>query len=407
MVLLRLDLSKFSEIYINNQLFLGVNMEQSEDRGAETSDIQASESSEQTRLTEEPVKEVVQPEVKPFEEKKVEEKKEEPKVEKKVEVPVIKEEPKHEEKHIHHKHHVHKERKKINLNVKEIYKHKYKQLLWIPAILLILALVQISVQTAMTGDFVNKGISLKGGTTITIPEKTYDAKELQHFITSKFNNMDVNVRALTRGGRNIGLIVESDIQSYEDIDSLVSAIGEKTGGLTKDDYSIEQMGPSLGASFFKETFRAIIFAFIFMAIVVFYYFRLPAPSLAVILAAFSDIVVTVAIFNLLGFKLSTAGVAAFLMLIGYSVDTDILLSTRVLKRRRGSVLDRVYNSMKTGLTMSATTISAVVIALIFTQSEVLREIMIILFIGLLVDLINTWIQNAGLLRWYCEKKRIH
>ncbi len=63
--------------------------------------------------------------------------------------------------------------------------------------------------------------------------------------------------------------------------------------------------------------------------------------------------------------------------------------------------------MKTGLTMSATTISAVVIALIFTQSEVLREIMIILFIGLLVDLINTWIQNAGLLRWYCEKKRIH
>ena len=194
---------------------------------------------------------------------------------------------------------------------------------------------------------------------------------------------------------------------YEDIDSLDSAIGEKTGGLTKDDYSNEQMGPSLGASFFKETFRAIIFAFIFMAIVVFYYFRLPAPSLAVILAAFSDIVVTVAIFNLLGFKLSTAGVAAFLMLIGYSVDTDILLSTRVLKRRRGSVLDRVYNSMKTGLTMSATTISAVVIALIFTQSEVLREIMIILFIGLLVDLINTWIQNAGLLRWYCEKKRIH
>ena len=69
-----------------------------------------------------------------------------------------------------------------------------------------------------------------------------------------------------------------------------------------------------------------------MGLVVFIYFRTLVPSLAVILAAFSDIVVTLAIFNLTGEKLSTAGVAAFLMLIGYSVDTDILLNTRVLKK---------------------------------------------------------------------------
>jgi preprotein translocase subunit SecF len=42
--------------------------------------------------------------------------------------------------------------------------------------------------------------------------------------------------------------------------------------------------------------------------------------------------------------------------------------------------------------------------LVFTQSEVLKQIMTILLIGLVVDLINTWIQNAGILRWYVEKK---
>jgi len=141
-----------------------------------------------------------------------------------------------------------------------------------------------------------------------------------------------------------------------------------------------------------------------MGIVVFIYFRSPAPSLAVILAAASDIVVTLAIFNLTGIKLGTAGIAAFLMLIGYSVDTDILLSTRVLKRKEGSVMDRVYSAMKTGLTMSATTLSAVLIALIFVQSEIVKQIMIILFIGLLVDLVMTWIQNVGILRLYLEKK---
>jgi len=93
------------------------------------------------------------------------------------------------------------------------------------------------------------------------------------------------------------------------------------------------------------------------------------------------------------------------MLIGYSVDTDILLSTRVLKRKEGSIMDRVYNAMRTGLTMSATTLSAVLVALIFVQSEIVKQIMIILFIGLLVDLIMTWIQNVGILRIYLEKKR--
>lgn len=182
-------------------------------------------------------------------------------------------------------------------------------------------------------------------------------------------------------------------------------IKEKIPNLTESDYSVENIGASLGSSFFKETFIAILLAFLFMGIVVFITYRTLAPSAAVILAAFSDIVVTVAIFNLTGIKLSTAGIAAFLMLIGYSVDTDILLSTRVLKRKEGTIMDRVYGAMKTGLMMSGTTITALIVALIFTQSETIRQIMIILFIGLFVDLIMTWIQNVGLLRLYLERKK--
>jgi len=141
-----------------------------------------------------------------------------------------------------------------------------------------------------------------------------------------------------------------------------------------------------------------------MAIVVFLYFRTFVPSMAVILAAFSDIVVTLAIINLLGVKLSSAGIAAFLMLIGYSVDTDILLSTRVLKRKEGTVMDRVLGAVKTGFMMTLTTIVAVIAALVFTQSEVIKQIMIILLVGLFIDMINTWIQNVGILRLYVERK---
>ena len=114
-----------------------------------------------------------------------------------------------------------------------------------------------------------------------------------------------------------------------------------------------------------------------MGLVVSLYFRSFIPSIAVILAAFSDMVVTLAIVNLIGLEISTAGIAAFLMLIGYSVDTDILLTTKLLKRKSGTVSERVYKAMNTGLMMSVTTIVAITTALFFTNSLVLKQIMII------------------------------
>jgi len=287
------------------------------------------------------------------------------------------------------------------LSLKKFYDKNYKKLLIIPFLMLLLAVLQIAFQTAITGDFINKGVSLKGGITVSI-DRVVSVHELENYLQDQFPKADLSVRALSRTGNQIGIIIEAaDVEA----DELMGALQNKIGELEKDEFSIEVIGSSLGSSFFKETFRAVIIAFLFMGIVVFLYFRIPVPSFAVILAAFSDIVVTLAIVNMIGMKISTAGIAAFLMLIGYSVDTDILLSTRVLKRKSGTVLDGILSAMKTGLTMSTTTLIAIFVALVFAQSLILKQIMVILLIGLLVDLPNTWIQNAGLLRWYLERKK--
>jgi len=294
------------------------------------------------------------------------------------------------------------EEKKQRHPLLAFYEDKYKQLLIIPFAMLLIAFISLGVQYAQTGDFIDRGISLRGGVTVTVPtDGSFDTDDMERFLSSQFPEGDIEVRALTRAGRNVGFIVDA---AGAETDSLVTAIEEKIGSLQGKEYSVEEIGSSLGASFFKESLRAILIAFIFMGIVVFFYFRIPIPSLAVILAAFSDMVVTLAIINFMGIKLSTAGIAAFLMLIGYSVDTDVLLSTRVLKRSSGSIFDRVIGAAKTGLTMNISTLAALTVGgLMLSQSEVLKQIMLILVIGLLVDIINTWIQNAGILRWYLEK----
>ena len=97
----------------------------------------------------------------------------------------------------------------------------------------------------------------------------------------------------------------------------------------------------------KDYYYVIIAALILLISLVFpkYYLMFPIvlilflmylseslPSIAVIFAAFSDIVFALVIVDFMEIKLSAAGIAAFLMLIGYSVDTDILLTSRALKR---------------------------------------------------------------------------
>jgi len=255
-----------------------------------------------------------------------------------------------------------------------------------------------------TGEFVSKDTTLKGGLLITVKTDTVlDITKVERDLEDELG-ISVSVRGLRAigSGGNIGYTFELE---KIDIEVAKSSI-EKVSGLELQpgSYTIEEMSSALGSAFWSSTIKALALAFLFMSIVVFYYFRVPVPSGAIVLCAVSDLIATLATMNILGFKLSTAGVAALLMLLGYSVDTDILLSTKLLKRAEGTVMERVYSAMKTGITMEGTTLIALTVLWLVSPALILRQIALILIIGLLFDLLFTWIQNVGILRWYLERK---
>ncbi len=286
----------------------------------------------------------------------------------------------------------------------KFYDKQYKKLLFIPFILLFLAFISIGLHIVNTGDFINRGVSLSGGIIISVPvQEPVIIDELNAFLKERLPDIDFDVRSIAEFGEQKAIIISTNNLDSED--AILSVIDEKIPN-GRENASTESTGSSLGSDFFKQIVIALIIAFIFMGLVVFIYFRTLVPSLAAILSVFSDIVVTLAVVNIIGIKLSTAGIAAFLMLIGYSIDTDILLSTRVLKRKEGTVFDRILSAAKTGLTMNITTLVAITVALIFTQSVVIKQIMLILLIGLFVDIMNTWLQNTGLLRYYVENIKV-
>ncbi len=288
------------------------------------------------------------------------------------------------------------------MDLRGLYTEHYKKLFLIPIILVVLALGILVMNYVQTGDIIDKDVSLKGGITVTV-YSTENFDGLEEYLIETLN-IELNVRELSEFASDvrIGFVVET---SNADEEELLTAIEDYVGfELTSDNYSLEIVGSALGESFYQQMLVAIGLAFLFMAIVVLITFRSFIPSFAVVFAAFSDMVITLAILSLMGVNLSTSGIAALLLLIGYSIDTDILLTTKVLKRKEGKVVDRLIGAMKTGLTMTCTTLAALGVAFFVSTSLVLKQMFMVIIIGLLIDVIVTYAMNAGVLVWYAKKK---
>jgi preprotein translocase subunit SecF len=292
------------------------------------------------------------------------------------------------------------------VKIETFYRKYYKPLMLIPLVVIIITLGILVNSYLKTGDIIDKDVSLKGGLTVTINTEVSNLK-IEKAIEESFKEREFLVRKLAEFGsdKQIGVIIETtDIQEDELKSVLEKGVGLK---LTRDNYFVEEVGSALGNEFYRQMIKALIFSFILMGIVVALFYRKLIPCIAVMQAAFSDIAVTLAVLNLIDYKLSAAGIGALLLLIGYSVDSDMVLATNVLKRHNENVFSGFVRSFKTGITMTMTTLAAVLIGFFFSLSPVLKEIFLIMFIGLIVDLLFTSLINAGLMMWYLERKHVN
>ncbi len=272
----------------------------------------------------------------------------------------------------------------------DIYKYDPKRMMAIPAVLFGIALVIVGITFALTGMPVTPGIDFAGGTAVTI--HTDDTKDE---IVAFYAGYDL--KSIDEGIGLGGYYLKFGPMSNEDM--------MKFNDYTLSKYpeaSIDQIGANFGATLQSQALWAILFAFIGMAVVVFLAFRKVIPAVTVVSAGIADITITAAVMNLFGIELSLATTAALLMLIGYSVDSNILLTTKVLKRQ-GKLEEKMEGAFRTGIIMTTTTLAAIVAMFIVAfigQVPTLYSIAAVLIIGLISDIIFTWGFNAGVLRMY-------
>jgi len=276
------------------------------------------------------------------------------------------------------------------------FDRRWKIWMLIPLALLVISIAIIASNIITTGYFMDRSVEFSGGKIISVGVDVVNLPELRqalpyatiHLVTGITNTLQVEVS-----------FEKNETEIFNTIQNHAHIIGLPT---------TKAVGPALGEIFFNQAQLAIILAFIFMAIVVFIIFRSFVPSGIVLLCAGTEILFSIAISSLLGIQLSLPVLAALLTIIGYSVDTDILLTTELLKSSREEVKDNIRKAAKTGLTMSFTTIVVLLSLYFVSGSFILEQMALVILIGILIDMPATWLTNAGILRWWIvrkEKKR--
>ncbi len=258
-----------------------------------------------------------------------------------------------------------------------------KRLIYLPILLFIFACGIYLYNYLTIGSFFPKDFTLEGGLKITTSYNSNLEKEFYNTFINKYGN-NLKMEKL-----NNNLVITITGKSY-DLKEIKDFFKDKN-----IEYNLEEISPLLGKDFLKNLFKTILFSFIFVIIIMKLVYKEWNLALSAGRALFFNIFITLAISTLF-IPLSITTLPAYLMILGYGIDTNIALINNMLKEKKLEKIKRYQLAFNTGLTMDLTTLIVLFVGILLANNLVFKNIFFVLMIGLLVDIIDTWILNGYL-----------
>ena len=238
----------------------------------------------------------------------------------------------------------------------------------------------------------------------------------------KFTNPPV-IEDVRDGLKTIGL-GESTIQEFgsknhilirvERSEEKLEEMGTKiknslVGKFTMDNIVVERVemvGPKVGKDLREKAILSIVYAIIGIVIYISWRFEFQY-AIAAIIALIHDVLVTMGAFSLADKEFTLVIVAAFLTIIGYSLNDTIVVFDRIREnmRRKGKtllvdVINASINQTLSRTILTSGTTLLVVVALFFLGGEIIHDFSFALIIGVLVGTYSSiFIASVFLVYW--------
>ena len=265
------------------------------------------------------------------------------------------------------------------------------------AILLILGLISMVVNGGP-----KLSIDFKGGTLVAVnftePVDINNIRSAMGNISINGQNFDFSKEEIKHFGDNskVAIRVPSlDNEPTEFSSHIIEHLASIYPALVPESESefiltTEKVGPKVGSELSSDAFFAILSALglILIYISIRFEFKFAIGAIA---ALTHDVLITLGVFSLLDYEISLAVIAAFLTIVGYSLNDTIVIFDRVrenMKSLKGSDFTSVINksvneSLSRTIVTSVTTFAVVLILFLF-GGEVIHNFSFAMIIGVFV-----------------------
>jgi preprotein translocase subunit SecF len=234
------------------------------------------------------------------------------------------------------------------------------------------------------------GIDFSGGTLIQLQFKTApDIDEIRDGLKS----VGLGESTIQEFGSKRDILIRIQ-RSEEKLEAVGSKIRDSLGDkFNKEEITVarvEMVGPKVGKDLREKAFLSIVYAIIGIVLYISWRFELQY-AIAAIIALIHDVLVTIGAFSIFDKEFTLVIVAAFLTIIGYSLNDTIVVFDRIrenLRRKGKNTLVETINAsinqtLSRTLLTSGTTL-LVVIALFLFGGEIIHDFSFALLVGIFV-----------------------
>ncbi len=190
--------------------------------------------------------------------------------------------------------------------------------------------------------------------------------------------------------------VQTSADALDSSDAIVEELAE-LGGVTADDVSINEVGPTWGDQITNQALRALVLFFVVVSL--YLAWRLEwRMAVGALTAVIHDLLIVAGIYTIVRFEVSPATVIALLTIMGYSLYDTVVVYDKVLERQEESgamvegytalVSDSMnqvlMRSINTTITSVLPVASMLIIGSVLLGGTTLRDFALALFIGLIL-----------------------
>lgn len=253
------------------------------------------------------------------------------------------------------------------------------------------ALIVIGVISLIIKGGPDYGIDFKGGTSVVIKFfEDITTSQLRDVLSgSEISNAEIKSFGTTREFL-IYIEQQRGISAAEMAERVQKIIGDSLTGKKYEVRKVETIGPKIGEKLRNSAIWAILIALLLILIYIGIRFEL-LFAVGAIIALFHDVLITLGIFSLLNFEISIKEIAAFLTIVGYSLNDTIVVYDRIREnlkvlRREDlySVLNKSINQCLSRTVVTSVTTFIVVLILFLFGGEVLKGFSFAMLVGVVV-----------------------